>query len=93
MVRPRLFGNSLRRLGAALSLTVLALTGMTQSAHAVSRIKDMADFEGVRDNLLVGYGLVVGLNSTGDNFGRCLHPGFVDRHVGATGRLYPRPDQ
>jgi flagellar P-ring protein precursor FlgI len=67
MVRPRLFGNSLRRLGAALSLTVLALTGMTQSAHAVSRIKDVADFEGVRDNLLVGYGLVVGLNNTGDN--------------------------
>ena len=35
-------------------------------AHASSRIKDIADFEGVRDNLLVGYGLVVGLNGTGD---------------------------
>ena len=34
-------------------------------AHASSRIKDIADFEGVRDNLLVGYGLVVGLNGTG----------------------------
>lgn len=32
-----------------------------------SRIKDIATFEGVRDNLLVGYGLVVGLNGTGDN--------------------------
>ena len=33
---------------------------------ATSRIKDIANFEGVRDNLLVGYGLVVGLNNTGD---------------------------
>lgn len=35
-------------------------------AHAESRIKDIADFEGVRDNILMGYGLVVGLNGTGD---------------------------
>jgi len=31
-----------------------------------SRIKDLADFEGIRDNMLVGYGIVVGLNATGD---------------------------
>lgn len=37
------------------------------SAKAVSRIKDIADFEGVRDNQLIGYGLIVGLNGTGDN--------------------------
>ena len=37
------------------------------SAQAASRIKDIADFEGVRENQLVGYGLVVGLNGTGDN--------------------------
>ncbi len=36
------------------------------AADANSRIKDIADFEGIRDNLLVGYGLVVGLNGTGD---------------------------
>lgn len=30
------------------------------------RIKDIVNFEGVRDNQLVGYGLVVGLNKTGD---------------------------
>ncbi|HEX9569013.1 MAG TPA: flagellar basal body P-ring protein FlgI [Rhodospirillales bacterium] len=35
-------------------------------ADAASRIKDIVDFEGVRDNMLVGYGLVVGLNNTGD---------------------------
>jgi flagellar P-ring protein precursor FlgI len=36
-------------------------------ARQGSRIKDIADFEGVRDNMLVGYGLVVGLNGTGDS--------------------------
>jgi flagellar P-ring protein precursor FlgI len=35
-------------------------------ASGASRIKDVAAFEGVRDNQLVGYGLVVGLNGTGD---------------------------
>jgi flagellar P-ring protein precursor FlgI len=35
-------------------------------AHAI-RIKDLASFEGVRDNQLVGYGLVVGLNGSGDS--------------------------
>lgn len=34
-----------------------------------SRIKDIVDIEGVRDNQLVGYGLVVGLNGTGDGLG------------------------
>jgi flagellar P-ring protein precursor FlgI len=33
--------------------------------HA-DRIKDIANFEGVRENQLIGYGLVVGLNGTGD---------------------------
>lgn len=43
------------------------LAGLSLSpAKADSRIKDIADFEGVRDNLLVGYGLVVGLKGTGD---------------------------
>lgn len=40
------------------------------SAHAATtRIKDIADIEGVRDNMLIGYGLVVGLNGTGDTLG------------------------
>ena len=46
----------------ALGLSLL----MASAAVADSRIKDIADFEGVRDNQLVGYGLVVGLNGTGD---------------------------
>jgi flagellar P-ring protein FlgI len=35
-------------------------------AHAQVRIKDIVDVEGVRTNQLIGYGLVVGLNGTGD---------------------------
>lgn len=36
-------------------------------AQAASRIKDLVSIEGVRSNQLVGYGLVVGLNGTGDS--------------------------
>ena len=34
---------------------------------AFSRVKDLIEVEGIRDNMLVGYGLVVGLNHTGDS--------------------------
>ena len=43
-----------------------ALLAISLPAAADVRIKDIADVEGVRDNQLVGYGLVVGLNGTGD---------------------------
>ena len=36
-------------------------------AAGSSRIKDLVDIEGVRQNQLIGYGLVVGLNGTGDS--------------------------
>lgn len=55
-----------RRVSAAL-LAVLAVAGVAAPAHAASRIKDIVSFEGVRENKLVGYGLVVGLNGTGDS--------------------------
>jgi flagellar P-ring protein precursor FlgI len=51
-----------RTAGAAL----LALSVSTTIAGATSRIKDLANIEGVRQNQLIGYGLVVGLNGTGD---------------------------
>ena len=52
---------------AALALVFSFICLFPNGAAASSRIKDIADFEGVRDNQLVGYGLVVGLNGTGDN--------------------------
>ncbi|WBV44570.1 flagellar basal body P-ring protein FlgI [Pseudoroseomonas cervicalis] len=51
-------------LGLALALG-LAGAAAAQPGGSV-RVKDIADIEGVRDNQLVGYGLVVGLNGTGD---------------------------
>ncbi|WP_379954552.1 flagellar basal body P-ring protein FlgI [Dongia sedimenti] len=57
---------SLPRL-ARLGIMLLALAATAIPAAATSRIKDIADFEGVRENQLVGYGLVVGLDGTGDD--------------------------
>ncbi|RYI10016.1 MAG: flagellar biosynthesis protein FlgA, partial [Acetobacteraceae bacterium] len=46
---------------------LLALILTTSAAFAEPiRIKDLVEFDGVRGNDLVGYGLVVGLNGTGD---------------------------
>ena len=45
--------------GIALMMTAVS------PAHA-ERIKDLANIQGVRDNQLIGYGLVVGLEGTGD---------------------------
>jgi flagellar P-ring protein precursor FlgI len=50
-----------------LLLAGIFITFLTTFADASSRIKDIANFEGVRENMLVGYGLVVGLNGTGDS--------------------------
>jgi flagellar P-ring protein precursor FlgI len=55
--------SSLARAAVA---AVWLLTVMAPPAHAASRIKDLANVEGVRQNQLIGYGLVVGLNGTGD---------------------------
>jgi flagellar P-ring protein precursor FlgI len=53
-------------LAAAMVLGLLMLA-TAPAAWAASRVKDIASFEGVRDNILIGYGLVVGLNGTGDD--------------------------
>ena len=52
-----------RLLFTALALAVFA----GGPAMAQSRIKDIVSIEGVRTNQLIGYGLVVGLNGTGDS--------------------------
>jgi len=51
--------------GLHVMMFTLLLTA--SSAHAASRVKDLAGFEGVRENVLVGYGLVFGLAGTGDD--------------------------
>ena len=56
------------RTGAALGLSVLCLLSSVfwSSAAYAERIKDLASIQGVRDNQLLGYGLVVGLDGSGD---------------------------
>ncbi len=52
----------MKKLFTSLLLTLLLLP----LAASAERIKDMANIQGVRDNQLVGYGLVVGLDGSGD---------------------------
>jgi flagellar P-ring protein FlgI len=51
---------------------VIFMVAIPTQVGAQSRIKDIVQFEGVRDNILVGYGLVVGLNGTGDSLGSAV---------------------
>jgi len=55
--------STTRIYGALAALSLLA--GAPLAAHA-ERVKDIATVSGVRSNQLIGYGLVVGLNGTGD---------------------------
>lgn len=49
-----------------LTFCILAVIATAPEAFAI-RIKDIAGFKGVRDNQLIGYGIVAGLNDTGDD--------------------------
>ncbi len=53
------------------------LLALAPLGHAQSRLKDIAVVQGVRGNQLVGYGLVVGLEGTGDGTGASFTPQSV----------------
>ncbi|HEV7293290.1 MAG TPA: flagellar basal body P-ring protein FlgI [Devosia sp.] len=57
----------LRAAIAALLSVTLSFAPLAPALGAAARIKDIVDMEGIRENQLVGYGLVVGLNGTGDS--------------------------
>jgi len=59
--------GSLRAVALVLLVGVAAMALRAQSSPQTARIKDVATIEGIRDNQLVGYGLVVGLRGTGDS--------------------------
>ncbi|WP_303850617.1 flagellar basal body P-ring protein FlgI [Seleniivibrio woodruffii] len=50
-------------------LPVLIFFLFVQNAYSLVKIRDISNVEGLRDNQLLGYGLVVGLNGTGDKSG------------------------
>ncbi|MEE9436370.1 MAG: flagellar basal body P-ring protein FlgI [Candidatus Adiutricales bacterium] len=52
-----------------LIITILMVVSFTASSAWPVRLKDIAHFEGVRINQIQGYGLIVGLNGTGDKSG------------------------
>lgn len=62
----RLSALHLPSLAKYAAMAFMAVIFIAQPASSASRIKDIVDVEGIRDNMLVGYGLVVGLNGTGD---------------------------
>ncbi len=53
-------------MGAGMLRFLLLLVCLVPGAALADRLKDLADVAGVRSNPLVGYGLVVGLNGSGD---------------------------
>lgn len=57
--------------------SVITLQALTATVYA-ERIKDIATFSGVRENELVGYGIVVGLNGTGDKDGTYIFQPFAN---------------
>ncbi|VXA91209.1 flagellar basal body P-ring protein FlgI [Brevundimonas sp. G8] len=64
--------NLLARLIASVAATLVVAGGASPAlAQSQSRIKDIAAVEGVRGNQLVGYGMVMGLNGTGDSLRNC----------------------
>jgi flagellar P-ring protein precursor FlgI len=58
------------------SLSILLISLVATAAEA-SRLKDISSIRGVRENQLVGYGLVVGLNGTGDGKAEFTSKSFV----------------
>lgn len=64
----KIFRPALLAVPAALvAASLAAIFLLAGPAQASSRIKDLASVEGIRENHLVGYGLVVGLDGTGDS--------------------------
>src|ERR1041384_1897189 len=62
----QLIGGAMKTRTLKAAVAGILIACVPVCAGATSRIKDLANIEGVRQNQLIGYGLVVGLNGTGD---------------------------
>ena len=62
----KFFATTIRKISRFLPIFFIFIVFDIKTLDAQTRIKDIVDFEGVRENMLIGYGLVVGLNGTGD---------------------------
>jgi flagellar P-ring protein FlgI len=75
-------GEHMKRFGCRFApvvvlLVVLVLSFAVSEVNA-ERIKDIASFAGIRENEIMGYGLVVGLNNTGDKDGTYIFQPFAN---------------
>ena len=69
----------MRKLAIFLAALALLITSIgTAFAAPAVRIKDIAKVQGVRSNQLVGYGLVIGLNGTGDSDKTSANPSLTN---------------
>lgn len=66
------------RAALAAAVLLLALLAGAVPSAAQTRVKDLVTFDGVRRNQLIGYGLVVGLNGTGD---RLINTPFTEQSL------------
>jgi len=72
-----LMGKSCRAATMAILVSAI-MTLFAASEVSAERIKDIASFSGIRENEIMGYGLVVGLNGTGDKDGTYLFQPFAN---------------
>ena len=79
------------RSGIIFRLLLIAVVIISITPHYTSaeRIKDISTFSGLRENELVGYGIIVGLNGTGDKDGTYIYQPFVNmlRRMGVSVNL------
>ena len=60
-------GAMVRSAGVGAVLGFVLMAALSSYSHASARLKDIATVKGVRENILIGYGIVVGLKGTGDS--------------------------
>ena len=70
--KPTLQLSFCRKIPSFLPILLTLFLIIPTSVASQTRIKDIVDFEGVRENMLIGYGLVDGLNGTGDTLGSSI---------------------
>jgi len=67
LLKVRINGILYSAIGLSIILSLASRPLPAESAGHMARVKDVATIDGIRDNQLVGYGLVVGLRGTGDS--------------------------
>jgi|ERR1017187_1608343 flagellar P-ring protein precursor FlgI len=67
ILQDRIAGSFCWWIALTMALALPGVISRAETAGQLARIKDVATIEGIRDNQLIGYGLVVGLRGTGDS--------------------------